>query len=413
MALPARSGPEPGVGLDALEAITDAVEAGAGLPEVVRAAARALDASLVLIDRSSSVLAVAARSPAEEASLMRDGPGVVSLDLRVADSLVGRLRMRARGEPPGSLVRLVTALVASEVERVRAPERASEEASSAFLRAVLDKRIPERLDLLARGHELGIDLDSGGTVIVARAHAHAPTDEGWRARLLAIAERGARSAAAGSIVALAESGGDEVVMLVPEGVTPAGPRAAQLVMRELEQNLPGFHFAIGHSRVAHEPAELHRAGHEAMLAVNVVEGEADRRLMAYDETGTYRILLPYMSEDPSELQRFYAETVSPLAAYDEQYETDLVGTLEAFLECDGNVGATATRLITHRHTVRYRLERVRELSGLDVGQSDGREKLSLGLKAMRVLGIAPPRGPASERGASAGRVPREKPDRRA
>jgi len=82
-----------------------------------------------------------------------------------------------------------------------------------------------------------------------------------------------------------------------------------------------------------------------------------------------------MSEDPAELQRFYAETVEPLVAYDEQYETSqLVHTLETFLEADGNVAGTAQRLFTHRHTIRYRLERVRELSGLDVGSSDGREK---------------------------------------
>ena len=48
---------------------------------------------------------------------------------------------------------------------------------------------------------------------------------------------------------------------------------------------------------------------------------------------------------------------------------------------------------------------MRELSGLDVGSTDGREKLSLGLKAMRVLGIAHRGGPASEAGAGAGRVP--------
>src|SRR6202000_1265042 len=47
-------------------------------------------------------------------------------------------------------------------------------------------------------------------------------------------------------------------------------------------------------------------------------------------------------------------------------------------------------------TVRYRLERVRELCGHDVSSTEGREKLGLGLKAMRVLGIASPRGPASE-----------------
>jgi hypothetical protein len=112
-----------------------------------------------------------------------------------------------------------------------------------------------------------------------------------------------------------------------------------------------------------------------------------------------------MSEDPAELERFYTETVQPLVAYDAQYETDLVQTLETFLECDGNVAGTAQRLYTHRHTVRYRLERVRDLSGLDVGSTDGRERLGLGLKAMRVLGIASPQGPASEAGAGAGPRP--------
>ena len=107
----------------------------------------------------------------------------------------------------------------------------------------------------------------------------------------------------------------------------------------------------------------------------------------------------------AELQRFFAETVEPLLAYDEQYETDLVSTVAAFLDADGNVAATAQRLFTHRHTIRYRLERVRELCGLDVGSSDGREKLSLGLKAMRVLGIVSASGPASEPGATGGRVP--------
>ena len=113
-----------------------------------------------------------------------------------------------------------------------------------------------------------------------------------------------------------------------------------------------------------------------------------------------------MSEDPAELQRFYSETVEPLAAYDEQYETDLLTTVEAYLDNDGNVAATAQHLFTHRHTVRYRLERAKELCGHDVTSTEGREKLGLGLKAMRVLGIAAARGPAHEAGAAGGKVKR-------
>jgi len=398
----ARSGPD----LGALAAITDAVEAGAGLPEILRAAARALDASLILMDRSASVLAVAARSPADERSLMRDADDVTTIELKVAEAEVGRLRMRSReGAPDASVLRLVTTLIASEVERVRAPERASEEAATSFQRAVLDNGIKDRDDLVARGKELGTDLSSGGTVVVVRAHPRNPTEDDWRRRLLAVAGRGARSIAPGSIAAPTTDDPGEVVVIVPDADGETGRRVSSAVLRELESGLLGFAFAIGRSRHADDPVNLHRAGNEALLAVNVVEGDGERSELAFEETGTYQLLLPYM-KDPAELKRFYAETVRPLVSYDEQYETDLLGTLATFLDCDANVNATAARLITHRHTVRYRFERVRELTGLDVSSTDGREKLSLGLKAMRVLGIAAPRGPASEPGAEGGRVPR-------
>ena len=391
--------------LGAVAAITDAVEAGAGLPEILRTAARALNASLVLIDRSGAVLAVAARSTADERSLMRATDGVQTIDLRVAEASVGQLRLRARDRAPdATLLRLVTALVASEVDRVRAPERASEEAAISFQRAVLERQIHSREDLLARGKELGIDLSSGGSVVVVRARPRTPIAD-WRQRLLAIARRGARSVAPGAIVAPERQDGGEVIALLSDPSGEGGRRVATAILREIESGPPGFACAIGRSRRAADPLDLRRARNEALLAANVVEGDPDRFELAFEQTGTYQLLLPYM-DDPGELRRFFEQTVRPLVAYDEQYETDLLGTLQTFLDCDANVNATAARLITHRHTVRYRFERVRELTGLDVSSSDGREKLSLGLKAMRVLGLAAPRGPATEPGAEGGRVRR-------
>ena len=192
MSTPAH-GPATGLDLAALDAITDAVESGAGLPEVVRAAARALDASLVLTDRAGAVLAVAARSPADERSLLDDAPGVEALELRVADATVGTLRMRARSEPGPALVKLVTTLIASEVERLRAPERASEHALTGFVHALLDRDISGREDILGRAGELGIDLVEGASIVVARAHSHVPTEDGWRQRVLGVADRGARA----------------------------------------------------------------------------------------------------------------------------------------------------------------------------------------------------------------------------
>lgn len=395
----------------ALDAITAAVESGSGLPDVVRAASRALDASIVVVDRSSAVLAVAARSPADERSIGAGGAGVTTLELRVADEPVGLLRMRPRGVAPSpALVKLVTTLVASEVERVRAPERASQQATESFVHTILE-RGADPDEVVDRAAALGLDLADGAVVLVARAHPQVTVEDGWRSRVLAVAERGARAASSSALAARApgergEAAAAEVVVIAAAGDDAAAERAADGVLRELQAGLPGYTFALGRSRLARAPSDLPRAGNEALLAANVAEGDPANPLLAFDATGAYRLLLPAMSEDPAELQRFYAETVEPLVAYDEQYETDLVATVVAFLEADGNVAGTAQRLFTHRHTVRYRLERVRELSGLDVGSTDGREKLSLGLKAMRVLGVTHRGGPATEQGAGGGRVPR-------
>jgi PucR family transcriptional regulator, purine catabolism regulatory protein len=408
--------PRPGAAdIDALAEITDAVESGLGLPEVVRAASRALDASLVLIDRSSSVLAVAARSTADERALMADASGVATHELRVGDTVVGRLRLRGRGgDPSPALLRVITTLIASEVERLRAPERASEEAQAAFLAAVLRREVTDRGDIVARAAELGVDVGAGAAVVVVRAHHYAPVDEDWRVRVLAAAERAARTSAPGSLAAVVDTPTDtagHVVVLLPAEGDAEVRRVAGAIARELRSSLHGFTFAVGHSRAAGDPVDLYRAGNEALLAANVAEAGEDDSVLAFEETGAYRLLLPAMSEDPGELQRFFAETVEPLVAYDGQYDTDLVQTLETFLDADANVAGTAQRLFTHRHTIRYRLERVRDLTGLDVSSTDGREKLGLGLKAMRVLGIAAPRGPATETGAEGGRVPREPRDR--
>ena len=395
--------------LAGLDAITEAIESGAGLPEVVRAAAKTLEASLAVTDPWGATLAVAARSPADERVLLSAGRGVNSIPLRVADTVVGTLHMRAKSQPSASLRRLLAAMIASEVERVRAPGRVSESAATDFLRAVLDRELTDRQELLARAKELSLELEGGASMIVARAYPQAPTDEGWRGRVRAVAERGARAVVSRSIAALSEREGvvgAEVLLLVPGGEETTAARAAEAVLREMEAGLAGYTFAIGRSRLAGDAVELPRAASEALLAANVAQGSADGAALAFEQTGAYRLLLSAMSENPSELQRFYAETVEPLVAYDEQYETDLVGTLEAFLEADANVAGTAQRLFTHRHTIYYRLERIRELSGHDVSSSDGREKLSLGLKAMRVLGISSAEGPAFEPGAEGGRVPR-------
>ncbi len=387
-----------------MEQLSAAIESGAGLPAVTRAAAQALGASLALIDRSSAVLGVAASSQAEEKKLLSGADDVERVELRVADAVVGELRFRSRGDAaPPVVARMVSTLLALEVERSRSHEWASDEAASAFVRALLGRQVTDRGDIVARAGELGAAVERGAGVIVARAVPMTAQAGDWRGRVLTVALRAVRSVGSGSVGALGEGETAEVVALVPTGEDEQLTRAAQALERELGAALAGFGITVAWSRWTEDPVDLYRAGKEAELAANVAEAEG-RTLLAFEDTGAYRLLLPAMSEDPGELESFYEETLAPLAAYDEQYETELVKTVETYLDNDGNVAQTAASLFTHRHTVRYRLERVKELTGHDIGSSEGREKLSLGLKAMRVLGIATAAGPATEPGAEGGRV---------
>ncbi len=376
-----------------LEALSEAIESGAGLPALARAATGAVGASVALIDRSSAVLAVSAPTAAEERRLLDSGSGVESIELRVADSVVGELRYRAgsAGVPAGTL-RMVATLLALEVERARAPGWADDEAAQDLVSAILERRLVEPTEIAERAADLGADLSRGGGVIAVRAHPRSAQAGEWRDRLLMLTLR-----AAGGGALSAGSGGDagEVTTILAAPAAEQLERIAAEIHSELATSFQGFEIATGHSRHVGAPQELYRAGREAVLALNVGEAE-DTSPLAFEATGSYRLLLPALSEDPGELERFYEETVAPLAAYDDQYETELVATVEAYLANDGNVTPTAETLFTHRHTVRYRLERVRELCGLDLTSTEGREKVGLGLKAMRVLGIPAPRGPATE-----------------
>ncbi len=353
-----------------------------------------------MIDRSSAVLAVAAGSSAEEEKLLALGPGVECVDLRVADAVIGEFRFRSRAGRPAApaTVRMVTTLLGLEVERDRAPNWAGDEAGHEFVAEVLERRLVERGEIAARAAELGTDLSHGAGVVFLRAHPHAAQTGAWRERLLMLTLRAVRAAGSGALanasqVEMGEAG--EVAVILPTASADRIARAASETQKELEAALVGFDLTVGYSRHVSDLLDLHRAGKEALLAVNVGEAEGITPL-DFEETGSYRLLLPAMGEDPGELERFYEETVAPLSAYDEQYETDLVSTVEAYLGNDGNVTSTAETLFTHRHTVRYRLERVKELSGHDLSSTEGRERLGLGLKAMRVLGIRAPGGPARE-----------------
>ena len=187
--------------------------------------------------------------------------------------------MRCRDpEPDAALLRLVTTLIASEVERVRAPERASEEAATSFQRggaraADPRPRRPRRPRQGAR-HRSVVAAAPSSSSAPTRATPPRMTGAGgcWRSPA-----RGARSVAPGAIAAPAEDDAGEIVVLVPDADGEAGRRVT--AGRSCASSSRASPDSRSRSVAAAAPrtrVDLHRAGNEALLAANVVEGDPER-----------------------------------------------------------------------------------------------------------------------------------------
>jgi purine catabolism regulator len=93
-------------------------------------------------------------------------------------------------------------------------------------------------------------------------------------------------------------------------------------------------------------------------------------LKAHEET--YRLLVGVLVRNPDELLQLRKSTIAPLEEYDADHDTELLGTLETFLNHHGSTTDTAEAMALHRHTVGYRLARVQEVSGLSPYESEER-----------------------------------------
>ena len=103
---------------------------------------------------------------------------------------------------------------------------------------------------------------------------------------------------------------------------------------------------------------------------------------------------------PAEARRaFRASLLSPLLDYDADHGTELVRTLRVFLDCSGSWTKAAEAMFVHVNSLRYRMRRVEELTGRDLGSLADQAALLLALRlpdpAVLARGSTPiPRGQA-------------------
>src|SRR5258705_5780590 len=280
---------------------------------------------------------------------------------------VGAVLLLGRGRADaGEYLHMAALAALTELAVVEARGEAERALRGSLLEELLSTPEMEPEAIERRARLLGCDLSSGAVGMCA--------DRGDRSPGLALAT--ISSEAPGSI---AQSVGSKVYAIMPG--TPE--RAAEVAARV------GKHAAVGISSHYKNPGDLRRALEEAELVLEVQSrGGANAADMG---DGTYRLLFRVMASHPEEIRSFYDDTVAPIVSYDREYSSELVRTLETYLSQNCNMNATAASIYAHRHTIAYRLERIRDLTGFVPMKTEDRERLGLGLNAYRIIEPSLPR----------------------
>jgi sugar diacid utilization regulator len=396
---------------------------GAGFPGLAAAARAVIGAPVAILDEYLDLRGAAGLTEelegALEAAVVRarghgpasvtgpfmeeDMPGRTRAIVAGADGPIGVL-VAWLGEPlaPAARAALDELADACALERAREEVRTETESRlrGDLIEELMAGEIVSRESLVRRARHLGADLSRGAVALIGVLQD--PHTEGRVITDQRLTRRFLQQARAAMDMhwprALVDWNEGRLLALLPPAVSAAEEATREEVEAQAftlgrrllgatRETVPGLALTLALSRFTPEPERLGAALDEARLALAI--GERLGRVgevVTFEETGTYKLLFQIFADRPEELSSFYDQTLAPLVRYDEQYQTELVGTLSTYLGNDCNLAATASTLYTHRHTVRYRLDRIAELSGLDIAKTDDREKLSLGLKAMRLLG---------------------------
>jgi DNA-binding PucR family transcriptional regulator len=278
----------------------------------------------------------------------------------------------ASAERDGDRVALEHAATALALELVRQRSVAETELR---LRRDLTEDLLAGADLESvrvRAWALGFDLTQPRRVIfVAGTSRRADPDT-----LLHAVQRAARAGGLGSLV-VARSGGVAVL-------AAADSDLRQLHGAVLAELGAGGTCRIGVGGASAGPGEFVRSHRQAQLALRLqLVTRRPAQLSVFDDLGVYRLLaeLP----DVGSVEDFVRQWLGALLDYDLARGTDLVETLSAYLECGGSYDAAAEQLSLHRSTLRYRLQRIRVVSGHDLSAPDTRFNLQFATRAWSTI----------------------------
>jgi sugar diacid utilization regulator len=213
-------------------------------------------------------------------------------------------------------------------------------------------------------------------------------DQGWEAsrsdRLRRDVVRALRDSDDGPRLALVGIRGDLVVAVAEAPDAAAAKQLVEDIVVTARDQAPGLRSSWGVSRAHDDVDALPAAFNEARTALSASHRLGGDNVSLYEELGVVRLLLGSGS-DP-DLQTFIEDVTGPLVAYDQENDGSLVRTLRAFFDADCSQRVAAEKMFVHHKTLRYRLERIKALTGLDLSRHDDRMRADVALRLLQLTG---------------------------
>jgi sugar diacid utilization regulator/putative methionine-R-sulfoxide reductase with GAF domain len=394
---------------------------GGGLPAVARTVAVATSTPVAVFATDGTVVAAssgdapAAWPPARLPARRRVGRIAVQLaDGTRHDGFLSPLYADGdeagwvallQGTDSAEFTELVAGHAAMACSLALLRERASVQARAEALEQVLWDLVqgsPEhRTAARARAKQLDVPLAGELRVVAGRLEnvSELADVRGWDTsqtdRLRRDVLRTLREGEHARRLALVSLLGDHVVAVVHH-VDRAG--AKELVIQlsmALRRQQPDLRLTWGISRPHLEVAGLPSGLNEARTALSAARRLGTETAFLYEELGIVRLLLG--SGDDPDLQAFIEDVTGPLVAYDREHGGSLVQTLRGFFDADCSQRLAAERLFIHHKTLRYRLERIKHLTGLDLSRHEDRMRADFALRLLQVGApedLAAPSSPA-------------------
>ncbi|WP_314175203.1 PucR family transcriptional regulator [Streptomyces winkii] len=256
----------------------------------------------------------------------------------------------------------------------------------------LDEELVGRLllgdaDPRLAGAHLGIAPDVPAAVLVADFAGDEPGEAG-PAVAHRVREESLRRLAGYRRRAVATTGPGRALIVLLDAADPDGVRRAAAAMAAAVTESTGVRLRVGTGPCVAHLGELPESRLEAELVVRALKRRGEHRCAAYaDVRGTANLLV--LSESVAADERLQAGPVARLRAHDRRRGTDYTATLGAYLDAFGDTRTASQVLNVHANTLRYRLRRVRELTGLDLADPDERLSAGVQLFALRCGGRDP------------------------